>query len=653
MAGVVRSTVAIDASITLSGQTIAQPRPTNILIHARQDDDNNNNAQIQQIQLQEQQDQQRNAASLSSISSSFSSRFTSLSSSASSTISQLQTSLQSAQQAMNTLQQSANDASRSASELSSSAASAMASVQSSAASVQSAMSSSLQASMLASASSAEQVLSISMSSVMVAAVASVSAAVVAEQAAAVAGLPPPPTATVTAAVNVPNVNGAAAQENQGSFLQASRQQNNVLGACTTPEVVLAFAGIVLGAVGLASLGCVVFLWYWKRRPATNKSSETAKSKNSRGSGSGSGLSGESRSSGGSLRQWRIRASTTKPQMNSSSSSGSSTKSTVPPLEVSLKEYKLPSYEPNLFGAKTSLAEPMPSPKSTTASPTKTKGPSTAVPAASAVQTAPAEGTAVSTDDRIFSAWSFTTAGGDNNNNNRSSNGNNNNKSTFFDASSPTTTISNNSARDIVAPLNIYQTQQQQRASRNFSRSSRAMGSMSFSKPRPTSSVYEPFGAYYGLDRISRMEEEWNRSQMQRAVTTTSNTNTSAVAKNNANYTTNYAYYTNSNSNSNNNKGSAQQKESPYSTRYTNKGSADSLAREYHDFVSQLAPVSQYGATPGVVAASSETTTVSASSSPTSRNRAQREPTVPPAGPLPGLPSGNSGFAIKPFIQGLI
>ncbi|KAL1898230.1 hypothetical protein Sste5346_003636 [Sporothrix stenoceras] len=653
-AGVVRpppvTTPAAQASLTLPGQTFSLPRPSNVLIHARQDNDNNN-AQIQQLQQQEQQEQQRNAASLSSISSSFSSRFTSLSSSASSTVSQMQSSLQSAQQAMNTLQQSANDASRSASQASQSAASAVASVQSSAASAQASLSSSLQASMVASASSAEQVLSISMSSVMVAAVSSVSASFVAQQAAAVANLPAPPTATVTAVAEsgfpgtVPEVNGAVAPQGQSSFLQTN-QRSNVLGACSTPEVVLAFAGIILGAVGLSSLGCIVFLWFWKRRPAVkNSSDKKTNSRGSTGGASGTGLSGESRSSGGSLRQWRIRASTTRPKMGGTAAS---------PSNVSLKEYKLPEYERVFFENKETKA------KSTTSSPTKsTSSPAFAAPAVPVESTAPTA-TAVSTNDRIFSTWSFTTAGGGETS--TRNNTNNNNGSTFFEASSPTS-----SARDVVAPLNVYQNQQQQRASRNFSRTSRAFNSSSNSgvnKPRPTSSVYEPFGLGIrseprGLDRISRMEEEWNRSQMQRATTTAGNT--ANKASNAPLYTTNYAYYAGNggNNNNNNNNGNTRQKE-PTASRYANKDSADSLAREYHDFVSQLAPVSQYGATPAATAVVAESSSLAAATSPSSRNRAQRSPTVPPAGPLPGLPSrGNeeseagTGFSIRPYLQRFI
>ncbi|KIH92596.1 hypothetical protein SPBR_02403 [Sporothrix brasiliensis 5110] len=566
-----------------------------------------------------------------------SSRFTSLSSSASSTISQLQTSLQSAQQAVNTLKQSADDASRSASQASRSASSALASAQSSAASAQASLSSSLAASMLASVSSAEQVMSISMSSVMVAAVASASASFVAQQAAAVANLP---TATVTAATDaglpgtVPEANGASAPQSQPPILQTNRQ-NNALGACTTPEVVLAFAGIILGAVGLASLGCIVFLWFWKRRPAVTNS--TVKKPSGRGSpsaASGTGLSGESRSSGGSLRQWRIRASTTRPKMDSR---------VAPPSEVTLKEYKLPEYE-RVFPEGEEAA--------------KAKLASAAAPADSTAPTA----TAVSSNDRIFSTWSFTTAGGGDpstaNNGNSTNNG-----STFFEAGSPTS-----SARDVVAPLNVYRSQNQVRASRNFSRTSRmipvsstnAGTTTSTYKPRPTSSVYEPFGLGSrseprGLDRISRMEEEWNRSQMQRATTTAGSAGNKAS---NALYTTNYAYYTgntsfnNNNSNNNNNSSSTRTKETTAS-RYTNKDSADSLAREYHDFVSQLAPVSQYGATPAATANV-------AAASPSSRSRTQREPTIPPAGPLPGLPSrandsnqGGSAFSIRPYLQGLI
>lgn len=475
---------------------------------------------------------------------------------------------------------------------------------------------------------------------MVAAVASVSAAV--QQAAAVANLPSPPTATATAAVNggfpgtVPEVNGAAAPQSQQSSLLQTSQQSNVLGACTTPEVVLAFAGIVLGAVGLASLGCIVFLWFWKRRPAVKSSSDKkASGRGSTGGASGTGLSGESRSSGGSLRQWRIRASTTRPKMGSNTAAAS-------PSDVSPKEYKLPEYErvfPETKGAKAA--------RSATISPTKTASPTTASVAAAPVESTAPTATAVSTNDRIFSAWSFTTAG--RGETSMGNNNNNNNGTTFFEASSPTS-----SARDVVAPLNVYRNQHQQSASRNFSRTSRAFTSsnMGTNQPRPTSSVYEPFGLGIrseprGLDRISRMEEEWNRSQMQRAMTTTAGANKA----NNAVYTTNYAYYAG-------NGGNNRQKETTAS-RNTNKDSADSLAREYHDFVSQLAPVSQYGATPGAAAAVASAGT-SPATSPSSRNPARREPTVPPAGPLPGLPGGGNGdgevgtgFSIRPYLQGLI
>ncbi len=680
---------ASQVSITLPGQTQALSRPTNIVIHDRRDDNGNDNAQIQQLQQQVQQQQQQvqqqqqqNAQSLSSLSSSFSSRFNSLSTSASNTISQLQSSLQSAQQAANTLQQSADEARRSADDAGRSVSAAMASVSAAAA-----QASQQSESMAASAASAADAMSTSMSSVMAAAVssasASISAAVVqaeqAQQAQLLAGLRGADS-TVTMAA-------AAA----GGFLVSgptetpSSSPSNALGACSTPEVVLAFAGIVLGAVGVASLGCVLALWYWRRRqearrnggrrddemPASRSSSRSSSrsggSSAAKNANKNSGLAGESQGFGGNLRQWRIRASVSKPRITRlfrmAAAADEAAAMPSPPMDVSLTPYKLPDYEQTFLERKGQASRT----DSVTPAPLSVAVPAaagTAAPARGPTRPAPAAvASAVSTNNRVLSTWSVTTAGDDN--------GIGNNMSSYF-------TRNFNFSRSSRLP-----------ASRSSSNNTAANA---VSRPRPTSSVYDPLGnganpaGTFGLDRISRMEEEWNRSQMQ-AKSGAKKPVAPAVA---AYYATNYDYYT---------KERQQQQASQQASeaskteagRSGSQSSVDSLAREYHDFVSQLAPISQYGgqvptglastlrkgnereervpvtaAEKAVPAAAvvpktaTPTALPQAEAPPASsglwwwqRSRAQRQPTATAAGALPQMGGGKGKFATRLFDEGLI